>query len=142
MTNREKIIEWANKCTSSEHKTEDCNECPYKLNHEESYSCIEGLLRDMLMPKDPIHFRKEYDEHEWKKNADGEPDEWAWMFDIHNGPVCERCGFSFCEGCNPNGWNMKKCYIDYFSCPACRKQIDKGQKFCDKCGQFVKWNKK
>lgn len=93
------------------------------------------------IPKEPVNFHKNYDEHEWRNNADGEPDEWAWMFDIHNGPVCERCGFSFCEGCNPHGWTAKKCYIDYYSCPECRNQIEKGDKFCKKCGQALQWDK-
>lgn len=45
---REKIIEWAEKCTSSVHESEDCNRCPYHLEHEGFYSCIECLLMDIV----------------------------------------------------------------------------------------------
>lgn len=24
--------------------------------------------------------------------------------EYHNGPKCERCGFEFCQHCNPKGW--------------------------------------
>lgn len=48
MTDREKVIEWADKCTSLAHESEDCDECPYHLNHEGFYSCIECLLMDTV----------------------------------------------------------------------------------------------
>ena len=45
---REKVIEWADKCTSPEHKSEDCNGCPYHSYHEGFYSCIEYLMMDAV----------------------------------------------------------------------------------------------
>lgn len=48
MPDREKVIEWADKCTSPAHESEDCNGCPYHLNHEGFYSCIECLMRDTV----------------------------------------------------------------------------------------------
>ena len=48
MPDREKVIECADKCTSPVHESEDCNECPYHLNHEGFYSCIECLMRDTV----------------------------------------------------------------------------------------------
>ena len=100
---------------------------------------IETLMKKQI-PKEPNHFHREYSEHNWRKNEDGEPDEWAWMFDIHNGPVCERCGYSFCEECKPHGWTARKCVLDAYMCPNCRRKLDKFQKFCDECGQAVKWD--
>ena len=48
MPDREKVIEWADKCTSPVHESEDCNGCPYHLEHEGFYSCIECLLMDTI----------------------------------------------------------------------------------------------
>ena len=49
MIDREKVIEWADKCTSPAHKSEDCNECPYHSSyHEGFYSCIECLMMDAV----------------------------------------------------------------------------------------------
>ena len=46
---REKVMEWADKCTSPAHKSEDCNECPYHSSyHEGFYSCIECLMMDAV----------------------------------------------------------------------------------------------
>ena len=47
MPDREKVIKWADKCLSSAY-SEKCNECPYQLNHEGLYSCVEGILRDAI----------------------------------------------------------------------------------------------
>ena len=48
MTDIKKVIEWSEKCTSSVHESEDCNGCPYHLEHEGFYSCIECLLMDTV----------------------------------------------------------------------------------------------
>ena len=47
MADIEKVIKWADKCLSSAY-SEECNECPYQLNHEGLYSCVEGILRDAI----------------------------------------------------------------------------------------------
>lgn len=48
MPDREKVIKWADKCLASGY-SEECNECPYQLDHEGLYSCVEGILRDALI---------------------------------------------------------------------------------------------
>ena len=39
--------------------------------------------------------------HAWKKNADGEVDQWAWSAHYCNGVECIVCGKSPCVHCNP-----------------------------------------
>lgn len=42
-------------------------------------------------------------EHEWRKDEDGEVDEWAYEADnllICHGPRCVRCGYSYCVNCD------------------------------------------
>jgi len=40
--------------------------------------------------------------HEWRKNDDGTVDVFGLDDDIgfHNGPICVKCYYSFCEHCN------------------------------------------
>lgn len=39
--------------------------------------------------------------HEWKLDEDdGEVDIFALDYDIHNGPMCINCGYSFCHHCD------------------------------------------
>ena len=41
--------------------------------------------------------------HEWKmkeeEDSAGEIDTFAFSHDLHNGPECVKCGYSFCEHC-------------------------------------------
>ena len=142
---REKVIEWADKCTSTAHESKDCNGCPYHLEHEGFYSCIECLLMDTVAllkeqeAKPPIHVHEEYPEHDWKTDEDGKIDEWAMSYEFHNGPVCKRCYHSFCIHCEPNGFNDGPCVIDEYKCPKCGCILQKGTKFCSECGQGVEW---
>jgi hypothetical protein len=38
-------------------------------------------------------------QHEWKLDADGEIDTFAWDASYHNGPSCTVCYESFCIHC-------------------------------------------
>lgn len=110
------------------------------------YNCIDeqptiALLKEQE-PKPPIHIHEEYPEHDWETDENGNIDEWAMSYEHHNGPACERCGYSFCMHCKPNGWNEEPCVIDYYQCPKCSERIHKGGKsieYCVNCGQAVKW---
>lgn len=107
----------------------------------EMYTNVIALLKEQE-PKPPIHIHEEYPEHDWETDENGNIDEWAMSYEIHNGPACERCGYSFCMHCKPNGWNEEPCVIDYYQCPKCRERIHKGGKnieYCVNCGQAVKW---
>lgn len=53
-----------------------------------------------------------HDTHEWHKEPGGDIDLYAYSSDPHSGPYCDRCGYSFCTGCNEDGYN------DYLPCTA------------------------
>lgn len=38
-------------------------------------------------------------EHLWERNSSGNVNEFAMEADNHNGPMCERCGYSYCQHC-------------------------------------------
>lgn len=95
-------------------------------------------LKDRYTAKEILHIHQEFSEHQWRRTAEGKIDEFAMCFDYHNGPVCERCGYSFCEHCEPNGWNEEPCVIDEYRCPTCNENIGRSDKYCKKCGQRLK----
>ena len=75
MPDKEKVIEWADKCISTAHESEDCNECPYHLEHEGFYSCIECLLMDTvaLLKEQEATQKDGYNLQElWKRARTGE----------------------------------------------------------------------
>lgn len=98
----------------------------------------------LLKAQEPIsvkHIHTEYPEHIWRKDENGEIDEWAMEYEYHQGPVCERCGDSFCIHCEPDGYEThRKCVIDRYECPTCGYMLWKNQKYCNNCGQAVKWD--
>ena len=106
------------------------------LTNEEAAKWQELQERDTA--KEILHIHQEFSEHQWRRTAEGKIDEFAMCFDYHNGPVCERCGYSFCEHCEPNGWNEEPCVIDEYRCPTCNENIGRSDKYCKKCGQRLK----
>ena len=55
--------------------------------------------------------------HRWILDEHGNIDKWQFEYgDIHNGPKCELCGFTFCMHCNPE-------YMDLDDCPGQRPLI-------------------
>ncbi len=38
--------------------------------------------------------------HTWMKDDDGEIDYFAMSEEFHNGPMCEKCHYSYCQHCN------------------------------------------
>ena len=148
MTDIEKTIKGLTHCIAwnglHECQPKVGDDCPY----EDEADCKLSLMRDVLtllkkqQPKTPIHIHEEYPEHDWQTDEDGKIDEWAMEYDFHNGPACKRCGYSFCKHCEPNGWNKQPCVIDYYQCPGCGIRILKNggkTRYCDRCGQEVKW---
>ena len=55
-----------------------------------------------------IHHKKIYPYHQWQLDEYGQPDDWAFEYDYHNGYVCIRCGYSFCKHCEPDGFETAK----------------------------------
>ena len=49
--------------------------------------------------------------HIWE-TEDGEVDDYAFSSGDCNGPICERCGFSFCVWCTPEKWEDESCPDD------------------------------
>lgn len=91
-------------------------------------------------PRQAKHIHEEYPEHFWKRKEDGEIDEFAYEGDFHNGPVCVRCGDSFCKHCEPDGYETHRhCVTDKYVCPNCERLLTWGVNYCSNCGQGVKW---
>lgn len=90
-----------------------------------------------LIPKPLVHKHEEYPEHQWRRTESGEIDDAAIIYGYHNGPMCERCGYSFCVLCDPDGWNKELCVIDEYHCPNCDHLLGKHDKFCGYCGQAI-----
>ena len=141
----EKVIKGLECCTFILGKRK-CNECPYQKGLPDN-GCYQlqddfhALLKEQET-KTPIHIHEEYPEHDWETDKHGNIDEWFMNYEFHNGPACQRCGYSFCVHCKPNGWNEKPCVIDYYQCPKCKERIVKHGKnieYCVNCGQAVKW---
>lgn len=90
-----------------------------------------------LIPKPLVHKHKEYAEHKWIRKENGEIDDFAMESGFHNGPVCERCGYSFCIHCEQDGYDKEPCIIDEYYCPNCNHSLYKKSKFCSNCGQAI-----
>lgn len=72
--------------------------------------------------------------HLWRIDPDtGEVDEFAICNGYHNGPVCEKCGYFFCEHCNPDGWN-DECQEEHYKCSVCGKEELSTSNYCSNCG--------
>ena len=93
------------------------------------------------IPKKPKHTYIKHGKHTWKKDKNGEIDNFAWGFDYHNGVVCEVCGKTVCVHCNPDYNELDDCEVNTYSCPVCDKEVDYRQKYCD-CGQKLDWRNK
>lgn len=98
-------------------------------------------LKERDTAKEILHIHQEFSEHQWRRTAEGKIDEFAMYVDCHSGPVCERCGYSFCEHCEPNGWNEEPCVIDEYRCPTCNENIGRSDKYCKYCGQKIEKGK-
>lgn len=148
MPDREKVITWLELCLKTIDEPDCRKECPYyeACQKYEGRVIFQPLMRDTLAllkeqePKPPIHVHQEYPEHDWETYENGEVDDFAWWHEYCNGPMCKRCYYSFCIHCEPNGWHKEPCIVDFFKCPNCGEKINKNTKFCDNCGQAVKWN--
>ena len=91
------------------------------------------------IPKKPKHTYIKHGKHTWKKDKNGEIDNFAWGFDYHNGVVCEVCGKTVCVHCNPNYDELEDCEVNIYNCPSCDKEVCYNQKHCD-CDQLLDWS--
>lgn len=93
-------------------------------------------------PQKIIHYKHTYPSHKWKLNKKGEPDYFAWDYDYHNGYLCQRCGYSFCMHCDPDGFDKEPCIVEYSECSSCGNHIFNYKKifYCEYCGQKLDGN--
>ena len=112
----------------------DCRDCDVCSKISKAICILEEIKikRELKKPK---HINK----HLWKKDEFGEIDEFAYSVDYHNGPVCKVCGYSFCIHCHPEQIESD-CYIGYYICPECNKIVNKEDKMCSECGQYLDWS--
>jgi len=80
--------------------------------------------------------------HKWILDEYGNIDKWQFEYgDIHNGPKCELCGFTFCMHCNPE-------YMDSDDCPGTHPLVEVPKTMVKKippsmgdetnpCGEFI-----
>lgn len=106
------------------------------ISDEASKLAIKALEKQI--PKKLKHVLIKYGKHTWKKNEDGEVDDFAWEYDYHNGVICEVCGRSICVYCNPKYDELTDCEEEYWECQSCGKKLYSNRKYCD-CGQKLKW---
>lgn len=90
------------------------------------------------------HIHKEYPEHDWIKDENGEIDEWAVDSEYHNGPMCKRCYHSFCIYCDPDGYKDNPCIVDKYVCPKCENEniltFGFNYNYCPVCGESLDWS--
>lgn len=81
--------------------------------------------------------------HDWKKDENGEIDMFAYEFEYHNGPVCQRCDESFCIHCEDDIDTKlnEHCICHYYICPTCNERVFKNISHHCRCGQKLDWSK-
>lgn len=93
------------------------------------------------IPKKAEHKVIKHGKHKWRKDKNGEIDEFAFDYDYHNGVVCEICGEAVCVHCNPDYDKLEDCEADYYICPTCRDKFY-SKRDCCSCGQKLDWSDK
>ena len=115
-----------------------CNDgCMYE-NTKCAFSMAIKALEKQISKK-PKHTYIKHGKHTWKKNENGEIDDFAWDYDYHNGVVCEVCGEAVCVHCNPDYMELDDCEEEHWSCSSCGKEVYRNTKYCD-CGQKLDWS--
>lgn len=72
--------------------------------------------------------------HRWQTDERGEVDVFAGVdVGYHNGPLCVNCGYSFCEHCDPDGYDSE-CEVPTETCSECGFEAHIRTPFCPNCG--------
>lgn len=53
----------------------------------------------------------QFESHDWILNDDGSIDLSASDDYDHTGPMCSRCYYSFCDSCDPDGYDKQPCVV-------------------------------
>lgn len=109
------------------------------IGETEDYTEVAINALEKQIPKKPKHTYIKHGKHTWKKDKNGETDDFAWGYDYHNGVVCEVCGETVCVHCNPDYDKLEDCEEDIYNCPSCNEGVCYYQKLCD-CGQKLDWS--
>ncbi len=73
--------------------------------------------------------------HLWKLDSEKNVDEWAFSEGYHNGPMCVKCGKSFCLHCSGSSKTMHEdCDVIDYICSECGEVSEKKSKYCSECG--------
>lgn len=111
--------------------------CADKENFEKVKKAVEKQI-----PKKPKHIHEEYEKHQWKRDENGNIDEWTFEVGFCNGVSCERCYTTHCIHCNPD-YDNEPCIVDKYVCPNCETKVysfKKEIKYCEICGQALDWS--
>lgn len=109
------------------------------IGETEDYTEVAINALEKQIQKKPKHTYIKHGKHTWKKNENGEIDDFAWDYDYHNGVVCEVCGETVCVHCNPDYMELDDCEEEHWSCSSCGKEVYRNTKYCD-CGQKLDWS--
>lgn len=109
------------------------------IGETEDYTEVAINALEKQIPKKPKHTYIKHGKHTWRKDENGETDDFAWEYDYHNGVVCEVCGETVCVYCNPDYDKLEDCEEDIYNCPSCNEGVCYYQKLCD-CGQKLDWS--
>ena len=95
--------------------------------------------REKQIPKKAEHKVIKYGKHKWRKDENGEIDDFAFDYGYHNGVVCEICGEAVCVHCNPDWEKLDDCEDDYYICHTCGDKFH-SKRDCCSCGQKLDWS--
>lgn len=114
------------------------NDCKFA---EDDYKANDMAIQalEKQIPKKAEHKVIKYGKHKWRKNENGERDDFAFDYDYHNGVACEICGEAVCVHCNPDWEKLEDCEDDYYICPACGDKFYSKRDYCS-CGQKLDWS--
>lgn len=102
---------------------------------EEDASKVRWLISHIpTVDAEPVRHGKwiKTKKHIWKKNDDGENDEWAWDYEFHNGVCCEICHKNTCIHCEPD-YDEKQDCREHYICSECGRVAFALEPYCH-CG--------
>ena len=104
-----------------------------------AYNMAIELFKKQI-PMKPKHTLIKYGKHKWKRDENGNIDEFAWDFDYHNGVMCEVCGECYCVHCDPDYDKLEDCETEDWSCPVCNSIVYFNSFVCENCMQKLNWD--
>lgn len=73
--------------------------------------------------------------HRWELDSKGSVNEFAFSEGYHNGPMCAKCGKSFCLYCSGSSKAMHEdCDVIDYICSERGEVSEEKSKYCSECG--------